>query len=64
MLGMDAQHTKHVTYMLAYHFVWCPTYRKRIFTVPMTAESQEEREERNIRVVILPEVVSPTGIAL
>ncbi|HEX6552455.1 MAG TPA: IS200/IS605 family transposase [Ktedonobacteraceae bacterium] len=27
---MDAQHTKHVTYELAYHFVWCPKYRKRI----------------------------------
>lgn len=29
-MGMDAQHTKHVTYELAYHFVWCPKYRKRI----------------------------------
>ena len=29
-MGMDAQHTKHVTYKLAYHFVWCPKYRKRI----------------------------------
>ena len=27
---MDAQHTKHVTDTLGYHFVWCPTYRKRI----------------------------------
>jgi putative transposase len=27
---MEAQHTKHVTYKLAYHFVWCPKYRKRI----------------------------------
>ncbi|WP_126597001.1 IS200/IS605 family transposase [Dictyobacter aurantiacus] len=26
---MDAQHTKHVTDTLAYHFVWCPTYRKK-----------------------------------
>ena len=24
------QHTKHVTYKIAYHFVWCPKYRKRI----------------------------------
>ncbi len=24
---MDAQHTKHVTYKLAYHLVWCPKYR-------------------------------------
>src|SRR6266566_4708466 len=27
---MDAQHTKHVTYKLGYHFVWCLKYRKRI----------------------------------
>lgn len=27
---MDAQHTKHVTYKLAYPFVWCPKYRKKI----------------------------------
>jgi len=25
---MDAQHTKHVTYKLAYPFVWCPKYAK------------------------------------
>jgi putative transposase len=27
---MDAQHTKHVTYKLGYHFVWWPKYRKHI----------------------------------
>jgi REP element-mobilizing transposase RayT len=27
---MEAQHTKHATYKLAYHFVWCPKYRKKI----------------------------------
>jgi hypothetical protein len=27
---MDAQHTKHVTYKLASHFVWCPKDRKKI----------------------------------
>jgi putative transposase len=27
---MEEQHTKHVTYKLAYHFVWCPKYRKDI----------------------------------
>ncbi|HEY3993327.1 MAG TPA: IS200/IS605 family transposase [Ktedonobacteraceae bacterium] len=27
---MDAQHTEHVTYKLAYHLVWCPKYRKKI----------------------------------
>jgi len=30
LLCMDAQHTKHVTYKLAYHLVWCPKYRKKI----------------------------------
>jgi putative transposase len=29
---MDAQHTEHVTSKLAYHFVWCPKYRKKILT--------------------------------
>jgi REP-associated tyrosine transposase len=28
--GMEEQHTKHVTYKIAYHFVWCPKYRKSI----------------------------------
>lgn len=27
---MDAEHTKHVTYKLASHLVWCPTYRKKM----------------------------------
>ncbi|GCE09085.1 IS200/IS605 family transposase [Dictyobacter aurantiacus] len=27
---MKEQHTKHVTYNIAYHFVWCPKYRKDI----------------------------------
>ena len=27
---MREQHTKHVTYKIAYHFVWCPKYRKSI----------------------------------
>ncbi len=27
---MREQHTKHVTYKIAYHFIWCPTYRKGI----------------------------------
>ena len=30
MLDMEEQHTKHVTYKIAYHFVWCPQYRKQI----------------------------------
>ncbi len=28
--GMEEQHTKHVTYKIAYHFVWCPKYRKAV----------------------------------
>jgi putative transposase len=28
--SMREQHTKHVTYKIAYHFVWCPKYRKSI----------------------------------
>ena len=27
---MKEQHTKHVTYKIGYHFVWCPKYRKSI----------------------------------
>jgi putative transposase len=27
---MREQHTKHATYKIAYHFVWCPKYRKTI----------------------------------
>lgn len=27
---MKTQQTKHTTYKLAYHFVWCPKYRKRL----------------------------------
>lgn len=27
---MKEQHTKHVTYNIGYHFVWCPKYRKQI----------------------------------
>ncbi len=28
--GMEEQHTKHVTYKIAYHFVWCPKFRKQV----------------------------------
>ena len=27
---MEEQHTKHVTYKIAFHFVWCPKYRKQV----------------------------------
>lgn len=42
MLCMDAQHTKHVTYKLAYHFVWCPKYRKRILTGKIATFVEQE----------------------
>lgn len=29
---MQARKTKHVTYKLGYHFVWCPKYRKAVLT--------------------------------
>ncbi|OLB41440.1 MAG: hypothetical protein AUF64_00830 [Chloroflexi bacterium 13_1_20CM_54_36] len=32
LMCMEAQHTKHVTYKLASHFVWCPKYRNRILS--------------------------------
>ncbi len=32
MFGMEEQHTKHVTYNIAYQFVWCPKYRKQLLT--------------------------------
>lgn len=42
MLCMDAQHTQHVTYKLAYHFVWCPKYRKRILTGKLATFVEQE----------------------
>jgi putative transposase len=39
---MDAQHTKHVTYKLAYHFVWCPKYRKKILVGKLAMFLEQE----------------------
>jgi transposase IS200 family protein len=39
---MDAQHTKHVTYKLAYHFVWCPKYRKKILVGKLATFLEQE----------------------
>jgi putative transposase len=39
---MDAQHTKHVTYKLAYHFVWCPKYRKKILVGKIATVLEQE----------------------
>ena len=43
--SMEEQHTKHVTYKIGYHFVWCPTYRKHILTgdVALFVESEMRR---------------------
>ena len=42
---MEEQHTKHVTYKIAYHFVWCPKYRKQILVgdVAQLVESEIRR---------------------
>ena len=39
---MDAQHTKHVTYKLAYHFVWCPKYRQKILVGKLATVIEQE----------------------
>ena len=43
--GMEEQHTKHVTYKIAYHFVWCPKYRKAVLAgdVAQFVESEMRR---------------------
>lgn len=39
---MKTQHTKHVTYKLAYHFVWCPKYRTCILTGKIAVFVEQE----------------------
>lgn len=39
---MDVQHTKHVTYKLAYHFAWCPKYRKKILVGKIATFLEQE----------------------
>jgi putative transposase len=39
---MDAQHSKHVTSKLAYHFVWCPKYRKKILVGKLATFVEQE----------------------
>jgi putative transposase len=45
LFGMEEQHTKHVTYKIAYHFVWCPKYRKQVLVgdVAQFVESETRR---------------------
>jgi len=42
---MEEQHTKHFTYKIGYHFVWCPKYRKSILTgkIAVFVESEIRR---------------------
>jgi putative transposase len=42
---MEKHHTKLVTYKIAYHFVWCPKYRKHVLTgeVAQFVESEFRR---------------------
>ena len=46
IVGMEEQHTKHVTYKIAYHFVWCPKYRRKVLV-----EAIASRLEQIIREV-------------
>ena len=39
---MKEQHTKHVTYKISYHFVWCPKYRKAILQGEVAAFVESE----------------------
>ena len=39
---MDSQHTKHVTYKLASHFVWCAKYRKKILVGKLATFVEQE----------------------
>lgn len=41
-MRMDAQHTKHVTYKLGYHFVWYPNYRKKILVGKLATFLEQE----------------------
>ena len=39
---MKEQNTKHTTYKLGYHLVWCPKYRKAILTADVAASLDTE----------------------
>ncbi len=51
---MEEQHTKHVTYKIAYYFVWCPIYRKHVLVgdVAQFVEAEIRRlcEENNWKI--------------
>ena len=40
--SVEQQHTKHVTYKIGYHFVWCPKYRKQVLTGEVAAFVESE----------------------
>ena len=39
---MNTQHTKQVTDKLAWHFVWCPNYRKKILVGKLAMFLEQE----------------------
>ena len=39
---MDAQLTKHVTSKLAYHFVWCPKYSRKLLVGKLATFLEQE----------------------
>src|SRR2546430_15741792 len=42
LFSMEEEHTKHVTYKIASHFVWCPMYRKPILVGDMAQFVESE----------------------
>ncbi len=76
MQCMDAQHPKHVTYKLAYHFVWCPKGRTKILVGKLATFIEQEirriceantwtslRSERAIRSCASLSRVAPPPVA-
>jgi putative transposase len=39
---METQRTKHTTYKIGYHFVWCPKYRKDVLKGSIALFVEEE----------------------
>src|SRR5580765_6688619 len=40
--GMETKRTKHATYKIGYHMVWCPKFRKAILTDKIAIFVEEE----------------------
>ena len=39
---METKRTKHTTYKIGYHFVWCPKFRKAVLTGEIATFVEEE----------------------